>query len=73
MITIAEIEEAIDEATEKVRGFVGSKDSLIMEVINPLQAKLRKGIAAGLNCNEDKIRTKFANFILVTIQRWKKH
>jgi hypothetical protein len=59
-----EIEKAIDEATEKVkkwpsRRLFGSRDDLIKEVIEPLQAKLRAGVAAGLYGSESRIRTKF--------------
>jgi len=60
MITTKEIENAIDTAVEKVIAFKGSKLDLIAQIINPLQAKLRVGVKAGLKCSEKSIKAKFA-------------
>jgi len=60
-ITMQEIEEAIDHATEQVSKYTKkTRLAFIAEVINPLQAILRGGIAAGLKCNEARIQKKFA-------------
>ena len=58
-IVRADIEKAIDEATEKVKNHTGNRMSLILEVINPLQAKLREGTKGGLYCSEKRIQNKF--------------
>ncbi len=58
-ITAAQIESAIEAAIKQVKDFDGSRDKLIKEVIDPLQAQLQKGIAAGLTCSEKRIKSKF--------------
>lgn len=50
-ITDEQIESAIEAAIKQVKDFTGSRDTLIKQVIKPLQAKLRQGIAAGLSGN----------------------
>jgi len=58
-ITIQKIETAIDTATNKLKGFEGTRAELIAEIITPLQAKLKQGTDAGLRCNEKRIKAKF--------------
>lgn len=56
---MAEIEQAIDKAAAAVKVFKGTRNELIEQVINPLQATLKAGTKAGLYCTERRIKSKF--------------
>ncbi len=58
-ITMAVIERAIDKAAAAAKGFKGTRDELVKQVIIPLQATLKAGTKAGLHCNEQTLKRKF--------------
>ena len=58
MITIFEIEQAIEKATAATYRFSGTKNQFIEEIIFPLHDVLKTGICAGLKCDPESIRHK---------------
>lgn len=61
-ITIQEVEQAIDKATEQARSYTGSDREFTSEVVEPLKQVLALGVLAGLNCSEQRIVNKFKAF-----------
>jgi len=58
MITISEIERAIEDATAQTDRFCGSGKKYIEIIILPLLDILEAGICAGLECDSESIRLR---------------
>ncbi len=58
-ITMEDICKAIEAAVVATKAFKGTRDELIVQVINPLQSTLKAGTEAGLTCSEKRVKSLF--------------
>jgi hypothetical protein len=63
-ITMELIVDQIDYSIEQAESFAKKEitSEEFIKVVDDLKALLRKGIRAGLRCNESRIQQKFARF-----------